>query len=179
MSHIQLHTKNFRLFLSKQQIAERIAQLSTQLNADFIDKQPLFLGVLNGAFMFCSDLLKEIQVPCELSFVKLSSYKGIESTGIVKELVGLNEDLSNRHVILVEDIVDTGNTLRHLRSDISIFEPASVSVVSLLFKPSAFKGDKHPEYVGFEIDDRFVVGYGLDFNGLGRNLPDIYQLSEN
>jgi hypoxanthine phosphoribosyltransferase len=178
MQRITLHDKTFSAYINAIDIEMRIAQMAADISKDFTDKRPLFLAVLNGAFMFCSDLLKMVTVPCELSFIKLASYKGIESTGIVKELVGLNEDLSGRHIILIEDIVDTGNTLQHARADLEIFEPASVHVATLLFKPQSFKGKRKPDYTGFEIDNRFVVGFGLDYNGLGRNLPEIYQLAE-
>lgn len=178
MSHISLHDKHFTDFIPAGQIAVRVSELAAVISADFNDKRPLFLAVLNGAFMFCSDLMKQITIPCELSFIKLASYRGTESTGIVKELIGLDENLARRHVILVEDIVDTGNTIEHARDDIAIFEPASVSVVTLLYKPAAFRGKYKPEYAGFEIENKFVVGYGLDYNGLGRNYPEIYQLSK-
>eukprot|EP01133_Synstelium_polycarpum_P011264 gene11264-13145_t len=150
--------------------------IGTQLNVDYENKCPLIIGVLNGSFLFMADLLKEVDVPCEVGFIRVSSYQGVSSSGAVKEIFGLQEDLSGRHVILIEDIVDTGQTLKHILEKIRLKKPASVQVCSLLFKPAALlEPIEELTYIGFEIPNEFVVGYGLDYNGLGRNLCAIYR----
>ncbi len=173
---IQVLDKQFVPFINATTIADRIAVLGKQINADFTEKQPLFLCILNGSFMFASDLYKHISTPSEISFVKLASYKGTTSTGNVINMIGLDKDLFDRHVIIVEDIVDTGKTLHEFLPTIQHQTPKSISIVSLLQKPEALQHPVEVKYVGFAIENKFVVGYGLDYDGYGRNLPEIYQL---
>ena len=173
---IEIDEKNFELMLTLDQVEKRIRLLGIQLNMDYEDRIPVFVGVLNGSFIFLADLIKEINIASEVTFVKVSSYKGDKSSGPVQEELGLQMSLKDRDVILVEDIVDSGKTLRYLLDMINKEEPASINVCTLLMKPKSLK-TKFDEisYVGFEIPDEFVVGYGLDYNGLGRNLNDIYR----
>jgi hypoxanthine phosphoribosyltransferase len=175
---IQIDDKEFDLMLEYDQIKKRIRLLGIQLNLDYEDKVPLFIGVLNGSFLFMADLMKEINLSCEIAFIKVSSYQGDASTGSIKEVIGLDMDLKDRDIIVVEDIVDTGLTLSHILKILKAKEPASINVCTLLYKPQALKTEiDEITYVGFEIPTEFVVGYGLDYNGLGRNLKDIYRLS--
>lgn len=174
---VQIDDKEFDLMLEYDQIQKRTRLLGIQLNLDYENKVPVFIGVLNGSFLFMADLVKEINSSCEMAFLKVSSYKGDSSTGIVRELIGLDIDLKGRNIIVVEDIVDTGLTLSYIIKQLKEKEPASINVCSLLFKPSALQTEiEELTYVGFEIPNDFVVGYGLDYNGLGRNLKDIYRL---
>jgi len=176
MNNIQIEDKSFELMLENDTISKRTRLMAIQLSVDYENRKPLFIGVLNGSFIFMADLVKEVTIECEMNFIKLSSYQGTESTGSVKELFGLPGDLHNRDVIVVEDIVDTGLTLQYILEKIHLQTPASVRVCSLLLKPTALKAPINElEYVGFEIPNDFVVGYGLDYNGLGRNLKDIYR----
>lgn len=168
--------KTFELFIQEVSIQEAVQGISQKINQDYAGLHPLFLPVLNGAFMFAADLMKQISIPLELSFVKLKSYKGTQSTGNIENLIGLQEGLSGRHIIIVEDIVDTGNTLHHALEALSEHRPASVAIAALLHKPEMTKYPLNLKYVGLEIPNRFVVGYGLDYDGYGRNLKDIYQL---
>ena len=176
MNNIQIHDKDFELFLENESISKRTRLIGVQLNVDYENRCPIFIGVLNGSFLFMADLLKEIDISCEVGFIRVASYHGTESSGQIKEAFGLPTDLHNKDVILVEDIVDTGLTLKYILSKVYEQQPASVTVCSLLFKPTALK-QPIPEltYVGFEIPNEFVVGYGLDYDGLGRNLNDIYR----
>jgi hypoxanthine phosphoribosyltransferase len=176
MNTIEVGDKKFEIFIENDNINKRIRLIGIQLNLDYEGRCPIFIGVLNGSFLFMADLLKEIEIPCEVGFIKIASYQGTASSGVVKEAFGLPEDLYGRDVILVEDIVDTGFTLQYILEKVYLQKPASVSVCSLLFKPAALKAPiDELEYVGFEIPNEFVVGYGLDYNGLGRNLKDIYR----
>lgn len=176
MDRIEIHQKAFELFLDADTIAKRIRLLAIQLNLDYEDKIPVFVGVLNGSFLFLADLIKEINIPCEIEFIKVSSYKGQESTGTLTQSFAMPTNLQDRHVILVEDIVDTGFTINTLVDKIKEHRPASVATCTLLFKPEALKEKIDPlTYIAFEIPPAFVVGYGLDFDGLGRNLKDIYR----
>lgn len=174
---IEIEDKEFDLLIEYDQIKKRTRFLGIQLNVDYENKVPLFLGVLNGSFMFMADLIKQINISSEISFVKISSYNGSDiSSGVVKEVIGLEVDLKNRDVIIVEDIVDTGITLSYLLEKVKSQNPASVSVCTLLFKPNSLQKEiEEIDYVGFEIQNEFVVGYGLDYKGLGRNLTDIYR----
>jgi hypoxanthine phosphoribosyltransferase len=177
---IEIEDKEFDLLLEYDQIKKRIRFLGIQLNVDYENRVPIFLGVLNGSFIFMADLIKQINISSEISFVKVSSYAGADTTtGTIKEVLGLDISLKNRDVIIVEDIVDTGITLSYLLEKINEHEPASVAVCSLLFKPQSLKKDVQIDYVGFEIPNEFVVGYGLDYKGLGRNLTDIYRSVSN
>lgn len=176
MQTVQIEDKNFEILLENDQISKRIRLIGIQLNVDYENRCPIIIGVLNGSFVFMADLLKEIDVACEIDFIRVSSYKGTESSGTVKETLGLPDNLHNRDVLLVEDIVDTGLTLKHIMEKVHLQKPASVKICSLLFKPAALLEPlPELEYVGFEIPNEFVVGYGLDYNGLGRNLKDIFR----
>ena len=174
--HIQIDDKDFDLLLEYDQIRKRIRLIGIQLNVDYDNRVPVFIGVLNGSFIFLADLMKEVSISSEVTFVKVSSYDGEQSTGEIKKEIGLQMDLKGRDVIIVEDIVDTGTTLSYLLEMIREQEPASLCVCTLLLKPKSLKTPiDEITYVGFEIPDEFVVGYGLDYNGLGRNLKDIYR----
>jgi hypoxanthine phosphoribosyltransferase len=155
-----------------------IKSLSDRINKDYADKEVLFLIVLNGAFMFASDLLKQIEGNHRLSFIKLSSYQGLCSNEKVRELIGIDEDLKGRDIIIIEDIIDSGNTMECLRELIIAQEPSSLEICTLMFKPKAFKKDYRIKYVGREISNEFIIGYGFDFDGYGRNIKDIYQLKD-
>lgn len=178
MNSVKVGDKYFELFIDNQQIQQKIAEIAKSIEEEYRHKNPVFLCVLNGAFMFAADLMRIVQIPAEVSFIKLSSYTGMQSTGDVKTLIGLNNSISGRHVILVEDIIDTGKTIHELLPLVQAKEPASVRLASILSKPDARTHDVQIDYTGFEIPDKFVVGYGLDYNQLGRNLPHIYALAE-
>jgi hypoxanthine phosphoribosyltransferase len=173
---ITIKGRTFGVFLNETEIDQAIQKIADQINKDFEGTCPIFISVLNGAFMFTADLLKKITIPCELTFVKLSSYSGTGTTGNVKHLVGLSEDISGRPIIILEDIVDTGLTMRAMLNQVNGLSPSSISIASLLVKPESLKEEITVDYVCFNIPDKFVVGYGLDLDGLGRNLADIYQL---
>jgi hypoxanthine phosphoribosyltransferase len=176
MNKIQIADQAFEILLDQDNIGKRTRLIGIQINLDYEKRCPVFIGVLNGSFLFMADLIREIDIPCEIGFIRVSSYEGAESTGTIKQAFGLPEDLHQRDVIIVEDIVDTGFTLSHILQEIHKQDPASVKVCTLLFKPAALKTEiAELEYVGFEIANEFVVGYGLDYNGLGRNLKDIYR----
>lgn len=178
MSAIELHSKKFIPYISEAEIDEAVTAIAEDINREYEGKTPLLMGVLNGSFMFVSDLMKKITIDCELSFVKLSSYHGTVSGGLVNELIGLNNDITGRHVIILEDIVDTGTTLEYLLEVLKTHETASLSVATLLLKPDVFKKKYPVHYVGKNIPNKFVVGYGLDYDELGRNLRAIYQLAD-
>lgn len=175
-NEITAHDLTFVPFISRQRIAERVAEMGKQITTDLTGERPLFIGVLNGAFPFVADLVRSCGVECEVEFVRLKSYAGTSSTGEIKTVFGLNVPVENRHVIVVEDIVDTGATLDYFMKDLLSKKPASVRLVSLLLKPEALQFPIKIDYLGFEIPNKFVVGYGLDYDGLCRNLPEIYQL---
>lgn len=176
---IQVGDKTFEPYISANQIHEANKAVAQKLTNDYKGKDIVFLGVLNGSFMFASDLIKMIDFPCEISFVKVASYQGTNSTGKVHELIGLNSSLENKHVVVVEDIVDTGLTLDKIYKMLELENPLSVEVATLLYKPKAYKGNHPPKYVGLEIPNAFVVGYGLDYMELGRNISEIYKIKEN
>jgi hypoxanthine phosphoribosyltransferase len=179
MHKIKVEDKEFEIFLENDTLNKRIRLLGIQINVDYEEKCPLFIGILNGSFLFMADLIKEINIPCEVAFMRVGSYEGTESSGIVKELIGLPDDIEGRDIIIVEDIVDTGLTLTHILKTIKERNPASIKVSSLLLKPASLKHQiDELAYIGFEIPNEFVVGYGLDYNGLGRNLNDIYRATE-
>ncbi|MDT0677139.1 hypoxanthine phosphoribosyltransferase [Autumnicola musiva] len=175
---IQLHDLQFEPFISEAEIEEAIAKVASQLNADYKDENPVFLGVLNGAFMFASDVIKRFEGDCEVSFVKLGSYEGTSTTGAVKTLLGLNQQLKERRVIIIEDIVDTGNTLEEINKILKKEGVADYQVATLFFKPEAYKKEFNIKYAGLEIPNKFIVGYGLDYDGLGRNLTKVYKRKE-
>ena len=175
---VTCHDLTFQPFMNAETIASRVRELGTQLSQQYAGKKPLMVAVLNGSFVFAADLMRACDMDCEISFVKLSSYAGTDSTGKVTDIIGLDEDIEGRDLIIVEDIVDSGNTMVHFLKKLSEYKPGSVSIVTLLLKPEVF-GKQFPiDHVGFEIPNKFVIGYGLDYDGLGRNLPDIYQLFE-
>lgn len=176
MSKITIHGKEFVPYLSEGQIKERVGALGVEINSNYDGKNPLFVGVLNGCFRFAAELMNHIGINSEINFVKLNSYRGTESSGKISTQIGLNSDVEGRHLIILEDIVDTGNTIEHLMEGLRAENPASIKVATLLYKPEAYHGDIKLDYVGFEIPNLFVVGYGLDYDGLGRNLNDIYQI---
>jgi len=171
---IQLHDKHFVPFMEASKIASAIKSLGEKLNNDYQGKSPLFIGVLNGSFLFVADLVREFESNCEVSFIKMASYEGTSTTGVVTELIGLKEDIKGRHVIILEDIVDTGNTLEKIHAELSKSNPASLEIATLLFKPKAYQKDIPVKYAALEVGNEFLVGYGLDYDGLGRNLKDIY-----
>jgi hypoxanthine phosphoribosyltransferase len=149
-----------------------------QVEDDFIDETPVFIGVLNGSFMVVSDFMKKYKKSCEVSFIKMASYEGTSSTDEVKQLIGLNQDLTGRSVVIIEDIVDTGNTLVELKELFKKQNVKHLKIATLFFKPEAYKKDIKIDYVGIRIPNKFIVGYGLDYDGLGRNLPEVYKLKE-
>jgi hypoxanthine phosphoribosyltransferase len=176
---VKLHDLEFMPYLSAAELDKVVYELSEKINVKYQAKTPLFVVVLNGAFMFASDLFKKMSVDCEISFLRVSSYRGTSSTGEVKELMPIGTDVSGRDIILVEDIVDTGKTMGEVKRKMKEAGANSVSICTLLYKPDAFQGDYLVDFVGVEIPDRFVVGYGLDYDGLGRNLPSLYQIKSN
>ena len=173
---IQLHDKEFIPFISAQEIDFAIPQIARLVEDDFLEEIPVFIGVLNGAFMVVSDFMKHYKGACEISFVKMASYEGTNTTNEVKQLIGLNQNLEGRSVVLIEDIVDTGNTLVSLKALIKEQKVKRFKIATLFFKPDAYKQDIKLDYVGIRIPDKFIVGFGLDYDGLGRNLPEVYQL---
>lgn len=173
---IALFGKTFVPFIDQKKIAARIKELGAQLNKDYAGEEPLLIAVLNGSFIFAADLFRTLEINASISFVKLASYKGTTSTGNVITAIGLEENLKDRHVILVEDIIDTGKTLSAFLPEIKQRGPASVKIATFLTKPEALKYDVQADYTAFEIENKFVLGYGLDFDGYGRNLPDLYIL---
>lgn len=175
---IKIKDKEFSPYIPEAELNQIIDQVAEKINTDYQGKEPLFLVVLNGAMLFASDLLKRIKVPCNVSTIRVSSYCGMSSTGEVKEVVGLTEDISNRDVIIVEDIVDTGITMGHLLKQLKVHKPASLKICSLLFKPDKFTGNYPIDYLGRAIPNEFVVGYGFDYDEFGRNYPEIYSIKE-
>ncbi len=175
-SSVTVHDKTFTTYLTEKDIQQRVVQMAKAINKDYKGKKPLFIGILNGAFMFASDLFRHLNVDAEITFIKLASYKGMKSTGNVVTSIGLDHDLYGKDVIIVEDIIDTGKTLHKFLPQLQHQQPASLKIAVLLHKPEAQLFPLHIDYIGFSIPNRFVVGYGLDYNGLGRNLKEIYQL---
>jgi len=178
MSIVQIRDRRFRISIEEAEIKKRVKALALQISKDLEGKNPLFLGVLNGSFVFTADLMREMTTPCEVSFVKLASYQGTTSTGKVREVIGINEDLKGRHVVIVEDIVESGTTMKRMIEQLGTRNPASVQICTLFFKPEKLKEDLHLDYVAFEIPDDFIVGYGLDYDQAGRELKDVYTIVE-
>jgi hypoxanthine phosphoribosyltransferase len=176
---IEVHNKKFAPYITAQKIDEQIKSLAADLNRDYAGKKPLFIAILNGSFMFASDLFKEVNIEAEICFIKLASYKGTKSTGNVITSIGLDEPLTDRHVIIIEDIVDTGKTLHEFLPQLFNQQPASLKIAALLHKPEALVYPIKIDYLGFNVPNKFLLGYGLDFDGLGRNLREIYRLQED
>lgn len=178
MKQIRILDKNFREYLTEETIQKRIDELARQVNRDLAGKEVVFLGILNGAFLFAADLFRRINFSARISFVKLASYQGTASSGTIKELIGWNEDIKNKTIVVIEDIVDTGNTLERIVDELVIRKAAEVRIAAMLYKPDAYTKKIPLDYIGFEIPNNFVVGYGLDYDGFGRNLPSVYTLVE-
>ncbi|MEO7306152.1 MAG: hypoxanthine phosphoribosyltransferase [Ferruginibacter sp.] len=176
---IQVLDKKFQPYIKAEQIQEQIGTLSKQINIDYAGKKPLFIAILNGSFMFAADLFKELTIDAEICFIKLASYKGTKSTGNVITSIGLDLSLQDRHVIIIEDIVDTGKTLHEFLPQLLNQQPASLKIAALLHKPEALVYPLAIDYLGFNVPNKFLLGYGLDYDGLGRNLKEIYQLVED
>jgi len=177
MGIIKLHDKYFKAYISEKKIAKAIKELVKQVSEDCKDEIPLFIGILNGSFMFAADFVREYNYNCEVSFVKLASYQGTNSTGKIKQLVGINENLEGRTVVILEDIIDTGNTLQEIYDIFRDKKLKQLKIATLFFKPDVFKKELPIDYIGISIPDEFIVGYGLDYNGLGRNLSSIFQIT--
>lgn len=176
MDTVKIKDKTFKVSMPETVIKERIKALAQQMSHDLEGKNPLFLAVLNGSFIFAADLMREMTIPCEISFVKLASYQGTTSTGMVQEVIGINEDLTDRTVVIVEDIVESGQTMQRMIEALGTRKPASVQICTLFFKPEKLQEDLKLDYVAFEIPNAFIVGYGLDYDQEGRGLKDIYSL---
>lgn len=179
MSIIQVIDKKFKPYITAAEIDIRIKEMAEQINHDYKDKKPIFIAILNGSFMFASDLFKSISIEAEICFIKLASYKGTKSTGNVITSIGLDEPLQGRHVVIIEDIVDTGNTLTKFLPQLHNQQPASLKIAALLHKPDALEHPLSLDYIGFSVPNKFLLGFGLDYDGLGRNLAEIYQLVED
>ncbi|MEM8907475.1 MAG: hypoxanthine phosphoribosyltransferase [Bacteroidota bacterium] len=176
---VQAHDLSFQLYISEEQIRQRVKEMGLALAEKFHGKRPVIISILNGGFIFAADLTRACNINCEISFIKLSSYQDTSSTGKVVTLIGLDAEVKGREVIIVEDIVDTGETLTQFLQQLDQLEPASVTLVAFLVKPEALQGRIKVDYVGYNIPNKFVIGYGLDYNGAGRNLSGIYQLVED
>jgi hypoxanthine phosphoribosyltransferase len=175
-SEIQILDKRFREYIPEDILNNKVLELAERINSDFAGREVIFVGVLNGSFIFAADLFRRIRLKARITFIKLASYAGTNSTGEVRELIGWNEDLKGKSVIIIEDIVDTGVTLEHTVDNLIIRNVKEISIVTLLLKPEAYRKNINIDYVGFEIPNEFVVGYGLDYNGEGRNLPSVFTL---
>ena len=178
METIRIKDKQFKTFITEEQILKEVARVGEEINRDLADANPLFVSVLNGSFMFTADLMKHVSVPCEISFVKLASYAGTSSTGKVKELVGLSDDITGRTIVIVEDIIDTGLTMERLIETLKARNPKEIRIATLLVKPDKLKVDLDINYIAMSIPNDFIVGYGLDYDGFGRNYRDIYTVIE-
>lgn len=176
MSRIKVHDKEFEIYIPQDQIERAIKKVADNINRDLAGKNPLFLIVLNGAFMFAAELFKHVEIECEISFVKLSSYSGTSSTSVVRELIGLDHSITGRNIVLVEDIIDSGLTMLFTIEKLKKLEANDVKIATMLFKPKAFQYNFPIDYVGIEIPNDFIIGYGLDYNEHARNLPDIYKI---
>lgn len=174
---VTLKNKQFKPYISQQQLATAVKNISNSINTDLANELPVFLVVLNGSFMFAADLLKEVTIPCEISFIKVASYYGTTSTGAVTELIGLTEDITDRTVVIIEDIVDSGITIERLVNVLTRKKVKQIKIATALLKPGSYKKNIKVDYVGIEIPNDFVIGYGLDYDGLGRNLKEIYVLA--
>jgi len=178
MDNVRILDKEFKLFISEKQIQEAVERMASRMNKELKGQKIFLIGILNGCFMFAADLIRNLDLDCTITFLKLASYQGTSSTGKVKRLIGLNEDIKDQTVVVLEDIVDTGITLDFIQKQLRGYEPAEIKLATLLYKPEACRQDISLDYVGIEIPDDFVVGYGLDYNGYGRNLRQIYTVIE-
>ena len=178
MDTVKIKDKSFRVSIPEAEIKQHVKALAEQMSKDLEGKNPIYLAVLNGAFIFAADLMREMTSPCEISFVKLASYQGTTSTGKVQEVLGINENLSGRTVVIVEDIVESGQTMKQMIESLGTRNPASVQICTLFFKPEKLKEELTLDYVAFRIPDDFILGYGLDYDGLGRELKDVYTIVE-
>jgi hypoxanthine phosphoribosyltransferase len=176
MDEVIIHGKHFRYYINPDEIALAIRRIASEITRDYQGKNPLFIAVLNGSYVFTADLLRNLDFSCELSFVKLVSYQDTQSTGVVNELIGLKENINGRYIVILEDIIETGLTIATLKKQLILHQPAGIRIASLLVKPHLLKEEFNIDYQGFEVPDAFIVGYGLDYNGQGRNLPGIYQI---
>lgn len=174
MDVIQVLDKTFRVSIPEAQIQKEVRRVAQEIKQDLDGKEPLFLPVLNGSFIFAADLLREVDIPCEVSFIKLTSYQGTRSTGEIREVIGLAKDITDRHVVIVEDIIDSGLTMAHMIETLKAHNPASIKVCTLLMKPNALKVEVPVDYCCMKIPNDFILGYGLDYDGFGRNTRDIY-----
>lgn len=179
MKEIVVHNKKFRKLIPSARIQKAIVSIANRIDRDFKDACPLFISVLNGSFIFSADLLKNVKCECEISFIKVCSYSGTQSSGNVNMLIGLNENIEGRDVIVLEDIVDSGNTLEKVIEELKKYRPASVKVAALFFKPNAYTKKIKLDYIGIRVPNKFLLGYGLDYNGIGRNLKDVYILEDS
>jgi len=178
MNIVKLHDKTFKPFISAKKIDEAIKNLALKIQEDYENKTPIFIGILNGSFLFTADLVREFTGDCEVSFLRMASYEGTQTTGTVKTVMSLKESLKDRHVVIIEDIVDTGNTVEKLFEVLEKEKPASLKIATLLYKPKAYTKNIPIDYVAIEVGNEFLVGYGLDYDGFGRNLKDIYIINE-
>lgn len=178
MSKVKVLDKTFETFIKEEDLLEKIRVVADRINKDMDGKNPIFLSVLNGAFMFTADLMRMVTIPCEVSFVKLASYEGTMSTGKIKEVIGINEDLTGRNVVIVEDIIDTGLTMKQMVESLGTRNPESIHICTMLLKPDKLQVPLNVEYAAMEIPNDFIVGHGLDYDQQGRNLRDIYVLAE-
>ncbi|MGL5938166.1 MAG: hypoxanthine phosphoribosyltransferase [Phocaeicola sp.] len=178
MNPIQIRDKHFTPFISEEKIQMEVARVASEINRDLAGEEPLLISVLNGAFMFTADLMRNLTIPHEVSFVKMASYEGTESTGVIKEMIGLNEDIEGRSIVLVEDIVDTGFTMTYLLKNLKARNPKEIRIATLLLKPDKLKVDLDIDYVAMTIPNDFIVGYGLDYDGQGRNYREIYVVAD-
>jgi len=178
MDNVKILDKEFSIYLTEEQILKEVKRVATEINKDYKDENPIFMGILNGSFMFASDLYKDITLDSQITFLKLASYEGTSTTGKIKRLIGINEDIKDKTVIIIEDIVDTGNTLDSIIKQLRGYEPKEIKLVTLLYKPEAYTKDFTIDYKCFDIPNDFIVGYGLDYDGYGRNLRHIYKIIE-
>lgn len=175
---IKIHDKEFAPFIPFEKIDKAVSEIANKMNKDLKNKNPLFIAVLNGSFMFASDLFHKIDFPCEITFVKLASYSGTKSTETVRQLIGIDEDIVGRNIVIIEDIIDSGLTMERVLTQLQMIGAADIKIATLLYKPNAFKGSYPIDYIGIEIGNDFIVGYGLDYDKHGRNFKDIYKIVE-
>lgn len=178
MKDVKILDKEFSIYLSEEKILSKVKEVAEKINEDLAGEEPIFMGILNGSFMFASDLYKDITLDSQITFLKLASYDGTNSTGKIKRLIGINEDIKDKTVVVIEDIVDTGNTLESIIKQLRGYEPKEIKLVTLLYKPEAYTKDFKIDYKCFDIPNDFIVGYGLDYDGFGRNLRSIYKIIE-